>query len=118
MIEERKQTDVAIEKDENKDTNTTMIKKITQGDVKIGEGPVLAYAPAVQRNLRKLLIQTAEEKKIKFQRAAKSRATGTDTDAFAYSNAGVPSALISLPMRQWCAYISWEEKLMPECLLL
>ena len=31
--------------------------------------------------------------------AAASRATGTDTDAFAYSNEGVPSALISLPLR-------------------
>ena len=36
---------------------------------------------------------------IKFQRAAVSRATGTDTDAFAYGAAGVPSALISLPLR-------------------
>src|SRR5690625_1824574 len=99
MIAERIQPDVAIVTDVTHDTHTPMIEKITQGDVKIGEGPVLAYAPAVQRNLRKLLIQTAEERNIKFQRAAKSRATGTDTDAFAYSNAGVPSALISLPMR-------------------
>jgi putative aminopeptidase FrvX len=30
---------------------------------------------------------------------AVSRFTGTDTDAFAYSNMGVPSALISLPLR-------------------
>ena len=30
---------------------------------------------------------------------AASRCTGTDTDAFAYSNGGVPSALISLPLR-------------------
>ena len=30
---------------------------------------------------------------------AASRSTGTDTDAFAYSNCGVPSALISLPLR-------------------
>jgi putative aminopeptidase FrvX len=30
---------------------------------------------------------------------AVSRSTGTDTDAFAYSNAGVASALISLPLR-------------------
>ena len=28
-----------------------------------------------------------------------SRTTGTDTDAFAYSNGGVVSALISLPLR-------------------
>jgi putative aminopeptidase FrvX len=30
---------------------------------------------------------------------ASSRITGTDTDAFAYSNGGVASALISLPLR-------------------
>lgn len=99
MIAERIQPNVAIVTDVTHDTNTPMIEKITQGDTKIGDGPVLAYAPAVQRNLRKLLIKTAEEKNIKFQRAANSRATGTDTDAFAYSNAGVPSALISLPLR-------------------
>ena len=46
-----------------------------------------------------MIIDTAEEKNIPFQRAASSRATGTDTDAFAYSNGGVPSALISLPLR-------------------
>jgi putative aminopeptidase FrvX len=44
-------------------------------------------------------VQTAEEKEIPFQREASSRITGTDTDAFAYSNGGVPSVLISLPLR-------------------
>jgi len=47
----------------------------------------------------KLIEKTAEEKSIPFQREAASRSTGTDTDAFAYSNSGVPSALISLPLR-------------------
>ena len=30
---------------------------------------------------------------------AASRSTGTDTDAFAYTRGGIPSALISLPLR-------------------
>jgi putative aminopeptidase FrvX len=60
---------------------------------------VVSYAPAVQSNLNKLLIKAAEENKIPFQRQASSRSTGTDTDAFAYSNEGVVSALISLPLR-------------------
>ena len=47
----------------------------------------------------KLIIKAAEKNKIPFQRAAVSRSTGTDTDAFAYSNEGVTSALISLPLR-------------------
>ena len=36
---------------------------------------------------------------IPFQRVASSRSTGTDTDAFAYANGGIPSALISIPLR-------------------
>ena len=59
----------------------------------------MPIAPAVQQKLRDLITETAEEKKIPFQRSALSRATGTDTDAFAYSNGGVASALISLPLR-------------------
>ena len=46
-----------------------------------------------------LIVNSAIENKIPFQRHATSRATGTDTDAFAYSNGGVASALISLPLR-------------------
>jgi endoglucanase len=76
-----------------------MIEKKTSGHTEIGKGPVITYAPAVQQRFRDLIIETAQEKNIPFQRAASSRATGTDTDAFAYSNGGVPSALISLPLR-------------------
>ena len=99
MIAQKIKPDVAIITDVCHDTGTPMIDKIEQGDLKSGDGPVLTYGPAVQNNLLKLIIDTAEKEKIPFQRAAASRATGTDTDAFAYSNEGVPSALISLPLR-------------------
>ncbi len=99
MIAERIQPDVAIVTDVCHDTSTPMIKKIVQGDLKNGKGPVLSYGPAVHNNLLKLLINTAEKNKIPFQRQAASRSTGTDTDAFAYSNKGVASALISMPLR-------------------
>jgi putative aminopeptidase FrvX len=99
MITQTIKPDVAIVTDVTHDTTTPMIDPKKQGLAKIGEGPVVAYAPAVQQKLRDLITDTAEEKKIPFQRAALSRATGTDTDAFAYSNGGVASALISLPLR-------------------
>jgi len=99
MIAERIQPDVAIITDVCHDTSTPMIKKIVEGDLKNGKGPVLSYGPAVQNNLLKLLINTAEKNKIPFQRLAASRSTGTDTDAFAYSGKGVASALISMPLR-------------------
>lgn len=99
MIAHKIKPNVAIVTDVCHDTNTPMINKIEQGDLKSGDGPVLTYGPAVQNNLLKQVIATAEKNKIPFQRAAASRATGTDTDAFAYSNDGVPSVLISLPLR-------------------
>jgi putative aminopeptidase FrvX len=99
MIANRIKPNVAIITDVCHDTQTPMVDKIVQGDLTAGNGPVLTYGPAVQNNLLKLIISAAEKNKIPFQRAAASRATGTDTDAFAYSNDGVPSALISLPLR-------------------
>jgi tetrahedral aminopeptidase len=99
MIAEKIQPHAAIVTDVCHDTNTPMISKIEQGDQKSGLGPVLTYGPAVQNNLLKLVIKAAEKNDIPFQRAAASRSTGTDTDAFAYSNAGVPSVLISTPLR-------------------
>lgn len=99
MIAERIQPDVAIVTDVTHDTQTPMINKIVQGDLACGKGPVLTYGPAVQNNLLRHIIDAAESEKIPFQRASASRSTGTDTDAFAYSNMGVASALISLPLR-------------------
>mgnify|MGYP003134031436 CR=1 FL=1 len=99
MIAERIKPNVAIVTDVTHDTTTPMIDKKKEGELQIGKGPVIAYAPAVQQKLRDILVTTAEDNKIPFQRSALSRATGTDTDAFAYSNCGVASALISLPLR-------------------
>jgi len=99
MITQTIKPDLAIVTDVCHDTTTPMIDKKKEGETKSGDGPVLSYAPAVQHKLRELIVETAEAKKIPFQRLASSRATGTDTDAFAYSNGGVPAALISLALR-------------------
>ena len=99
MITHTIKPNVAIITDVCHDTQSPMMNKISSGDLACGKGPVLTYGPAVQNNLLKLIIDAATKSKIPFQRAAASRATGTDTDAFAYSMGGVPSALISLPLR-------------------
>lgn len=99
MITKTIKPNVAIVTDVCHDSTTPMIEKKIEGDTKIGKGPVVTYAPAVQNNLRELILETAMAKEIPFQRLASSRVTGTDTDAFAYSNGGVASALISLPLR-------------------
>jgi putative aminopeptidase FrvX len=99
MIAARIKPDLAIITDVCHDTHSPMYDKKVSGDQKSGKGPVLTYGPAVQNNLLDMIIAVAEKNKIPFQRAAASRSTGTDTDAFAYSNEGVASALISLPLK-------------------
>lgn len=99
MIVERIRPDVAIVTDVTHDTQTPMMSKVQSGDIACGKGPVLSYAPAVHNNVLRHIVRTAEKERIPFQRLAASRATGTDTDAFAYGASGVPSALISLPLR-------------------
>lgn len=99
MIAERIKPDVAIITDVTHDTGSPLYDKKKSGDIKCGNGPVVSYGPAVQNNVRDMIIKVAEKKKIDFQRLSASRSTGTDTDAFAYSNAGVASALISLPLK-------------------
>ena len=99
MITQTIKPNVAIVTDVCHDTSTPMINQKVEGQTEISKGPVISYAPAVQNNLRERIIETAEANKIPFQRHASSRFTGTDTDAFAYSNGGVASALISLPLR-------------------
>ncbi|HEY5689885.1 MAG TPA: M42 family metallopeptidase [Cyclobacteriaceae bacterium] len=99
MISRRLKPDLAICTDVTHDTGSPMYSKKESGDQKCGGGPVLCYGPAVQNNVLKAIIKTAEKRKIPFQRQAVSRSTGTDTDSFAYSAEGVASALISLPLK-------------------
>lgn len=99
MIAQKIKPDVAIVTDVCHETTAPMYNKIESGLQKAGQGPVLTYGPAVHNNLLKMVIDVAQKNGLPFQRAAASRATGTDTDAFAYSNEGVASALISLPLK-------------------
>ena len=99
MIANTIKPDIAIVTDVCHDTTTPMINQKEQGFIEMGKGPVVSYAPAVHNKLRDKVLNTAIVKQIPFQRLASSRYTGTDTDAFAYSNGGVASALISLPLR-------------------
>lgn len=99
MISRRIAPDLAIITDVTHDTTTPMINKQIEGEISSGKGPVLSYAPAVHNLLLKLLKDTAGKNEIPYQLQAANRMTGTDTDAFAYSGVGIPSALISLPLR-------------------
>lgn len=99
MISRTIKPDLAIVTDVCHDTNTPGINPKETGDFKCGDGPVITYAPAIHHILRDLIIQVAEVENIPYQLDAVSRVTGTDADAFAFSEGGVPTALVSLPLR-------------------
>jgi tetrahedral aminopeptidase len=99
MVANAVKPNLAIITDVCHDTQAPMYNKMIDGDFTAGKGAVLTYGPAVQTNVLKMLREVADAKEIPYQLASVSRSTGTDTDSFAYSNAGVASALISLPLK-------------------
>ena len=99
MISRRLKPNVAIVTDVTHDTQSPMYNKKVQGDTSCGGGPAVTTGPAVQNNLLQHIIDVADKNKITLQKQAASRSTGTDTDAFAYSDIGVASALVSLPLK-------------------
>ena len=66
MVAHRIQPDVAIITDVTHDTQSPMYEKKTSGDLHCGKGPVITYGPAVQNNLRDLIIETARRPKFRF----------------------------------------------------
>ena len=99
MITDTIKPNVAIVTDVCHETSSPCYNASKEGEHIAGSGGVITRAPAVHNILRKLVLDTAAKKEIPFQLAASSRSTGTDTDAFAFSNGGVPSVLISLPLK-------------------
>ena len=99
MIARRIKPDIAIITDVTHDTTTPMINKMIEGECSCGKGPSLTFGPAVHNKLLDVVQAAAVKNKIPVQYHAVSRSTGTDTDAFAYSNDGCPSVLISIPLR-------------------
>jgi putative aminopeptidase FrvX len=67
--------------------------------VKLGGGPSLTHGTANHPLVVKRLIETAADIQNPVQHEASSRFTGTDTDKIFHSRQGMPSALVSLPLR-------------------
>lgn len=99
MIADTIKPDVAIITDVCHETSAPCYTASKEGEKIAGKGGVVTRGPAVHNNLRKLILDTAKNSNIPYQLSACSRTTGTDTDSFAYSNGGTPSALISLPLK-------------------
>ena len=61
--------------------------------------PIFTHGPYVQPKLNKRLIDCAKAHHIKFSQEVSSRSTGTDADDIVISRGGVPTVIISLPLK-------------------
>ena len=66
---------------------------------KLGSGPVIVRASLLHPRVFELLYEAAEAEQIPFTVSSDSRYTGTDADAFTVSRAGIPTGLVSVPLR-------------------
>jgi len=80
-------------------TDTPGIDPAKFGNVKLGGGPTISHGTANHPHVVRRLIEVANKSKLPVQHEASSRFTGTDTDKIFHSREGVPSALVSLPLR-------------------
>ncbi|MDD4348320.1 MAG: M42 family metallopeptidase [Opitutales bacterium] len=99
MISYRLSPDVALVFDVTHATDTPGLDPKKVGMVKLGGGPSLTHGTANHPALVKRLMEVAAREGIQIQHEASSRFTGTDTDNVFVSKSGIPSALISIPLR-------------------
>lgn len=99
MATHRLMPDVALCLDVTHATDTPGIDKATHGDVKLGKGPTLTHGTCNHPLVVDRLIEVSEHSKIPLQHESSSRYSGTDTDSIFVTREGVPSALVSIPLR-------------------
>ena len=99
MIAYRLHPTVAIVLDVTHATDSPGVEKGKHGDIKLGAGPSLTHGSCNHPVVVQRLMDVAEQAEIPLQHEAASLYTGTDTDDVFIARTGVPSALVSLPMR-------------------
>jgi endoglucanase len=99
MATHRLMPDVCACLDVTHATDTPGIDSNKFGSVTLGGGPTVSHGTANHPLVVERLMKVAKSEKITIQHEASSRFTGTDTDTIFHTREGVPSALVSLPLR-------------------
>ncbi|REJ73464.1 MAG: M42 family peptidase [Acidobacteria bacterium] len=80
-------------------TDCPTVSPDTEGEVKLGGGPVIFRGPNMSPIVSEALIETAEEHEIEHQLAAIGRATPNDANVLQINRDGVATGLVSIPNR-------------------
>jgi endoglucanase len=91
--------DIAIVVDVTHATDVPGTDEREHGTHKLGSGPVIGRGTTLHPALFERLFETAEREGIAVTVEASGRYSYTDADAFHLSRAGIPTALIQLPLR-------------------
>jgi putative aminopeptidase FrvX len=91
--------DVAVVVDVTHATDAPGIEVKEIGKHELGSGPVIERGSIISPAVFELLHETAEAEGIPFTIAASARSTGTDADAVHISRAGIPTGVVSIPLR-------------------
>jgi putative aminopeptidase FrvX len=90
---------IALVLDVTHATDSPGIDRNKHGSIKLGGGPSVTHGSANHPGLVAQLMEISRRVDIQLQHEATSRSTGTDTDTIFQSKQGIPSALISIPLR-------------------
>jgi endoglucanase len=93
------QPDLAVVVDVTHATDAPGVEAGELGEHGLGSGPVITRGAIVNRAVNDLLDEVAEAEGIATTTEASGRATGTDADTVHLSRTGVPSAVVSIPLR-------------------
>ncbi|HEX2016273.1 MAG TPA: M42 family peptidase [Solirubrobacteraceae bacterium] len=91
--------DVAVVVDVTHATDAPGLEVKETGRHPLGSGPVISRGSTINPRVSELLIEAAEAESIPFTLEASARATGTDADAIHLSRAGIPTGVVSIPLR-------------------
>ncbi|WP_420455264.1 M42 family metallopeptidase [Rubrivirga sp.] len=91
--------DLAVVLDVTHATDSPGIEKAKHGEVKLGQGPTVTHGTVNHPAVVARLVEVAQAEGVPLQHESSSRYSGTDTDVIFTSRAGIPSALVSIPMR-------------------
>ncbi len=99
MAAYRLNPDVCIVLDVTHATDTPGIEHAVHGDIKLGGGPTITHGTCNHPVVIQRLLSVAKDAKIPIQHESSSRYSGTDTDVIFNVREGIPSALVSFPLR-------------------
>jgi len=91
--------DIAIAVDVTHATDAPGVDEKEIGSHPFGSGPAIGRGSTLSPKIFELLVETAEAEGIPYSISASGRGTSTDADVLQISRAGIPTGIVSIPLR-------------------